>query len=166
MVPWYPQHFLPYGEESFCPCWEEIWPHAASLPRETWTLVLHQLLPMTRFFWGGHLSISAVEVVLFCTEKFISVCQWDSLWEWVFSFVVKAFRFYELYAKLYLAEELVKDPIQQTIQLGIGVCFWKWEVGFCVSLGKDRVNSSPATPNDDTNTFLEDCNIHSRSRTE
>lgn len=138
MVPWYPQRFLPHREESFCPCWAEIWPHAASLPRETWMLVFHQLVPMSKFFWGGRLSISVVEAVLFCTEKFISVCQRDSLWQWVFSLVVKAFRFYELYAKLCLAVESVKDPIQQTLQLGIGVCFWKWEVWFCVSLGKDR----------------------------
>lgn len=78
------------------------------------------------------------------------------------SLVVKAFRFYELYAKLCLAEEPVKDPIQQTLQLGTSVRFCKWEVWICVSFRKDRVNSSPATSGDGTNTFLEGCNIHER----
>lgn len=97
--------------------------------------ISHSPLPSSS---GEDLFQYVVEAVLFCTEKFISVCQRGSLWEWVFSLVVKAFRYYELYAKLCLAEEPVKDPVQWTLQLGIGVCFWKWEVWVCVSLGKDR----------------------------
>lgn len=74
-----PSAFFTPRKESFCPCWAEIWPHAASLHRETGTLMFHYPLPMAKFFWGGRLSISVVEAVLFCTEKFISVCQRMSL---------------------------------------------------------------------------------------
>lgn len=77
--------FLLHREKSFGPRWEEIGPHAASLPRKTLNLLFHKPLSTAKFFWGGCLSVSVVEAIVFCTEKIISVCQRDSLWEWVFN---------------------------------------------------------------------------------
>lgn len=63
MIPRCLQHLLPCTTQSFCPRREEIWPHAAPLPRETQNFCVSLTAPC------GHLSVSAVEAVLFCTQK-------------------------------------------------------------------------------------------------